>query len=158
MRREADVGSGSAGAVRSSDGRAGGRGGTVGALAARPRARLRRAPFQVDLSRALAGGATRPARLLRVVHQRQGPFRGGRRGRPVDRGGARRECFAATSCSRISQEAAYGRRFAKVAATFGPDVIVACNVPLVAKSVTAAWCRREGRPLGSAAGPATARP
>ncbi len=57
------------------------------------------------------------------------------------------ESFARYSpVRRVRQEAAYGRRFTRVAAEFRPDVILASNVPLVAKSVAAAWCRREGVP------------
>jgi glycosyltransferase involved in cell wall biosynthesis len=105
-------------------------------------------PFQIDLSRALA------RRGHTVRHVYCGSYTSGK-GR-FDAGDDANlsvvsvpagESFARYSpVRRISQEAAYGRRFTRVAATFRPDVILACNVPLVAKSVAAAWCRREGVP------------
>jgi putative colanic acid biosynthesis glycosyltransferase WcaI len=105
-------------------------------------------PFQIDLSRALA------RRGHTVRHVYCGSYTSGK-GR-FDPGGDRNlsvvavpagDSFARYSpMRRISQEASYGRRFTRVAATFRPDVILACNVPLVAKSVAAAWCRREGVP------------
>ena len=105
-------------------------------------------PFQIDLSRALArSGHT-------VQHVYCGSYTSGK-GR-FEQGDVPRlsvvaipagESFARYSpVRRVSQEAAYGRRFTRVAANFGPDVILACNVPLVAKAVAAAWCRREGVP------------
>ncbi|HET6663705.1 MAG TPA: glycosyltransferase family 4 protein, partial [Acidimicrobiales bacterium] len=105
-------------------------------------------PFQIDLSRALA-------RLGHTVqHVYCGSYTSGK-GRFEQHDVPRLsvvaipagESFARYSpVRRVSQEAAYGRRFTRVAANFGPDVILACNVPLVAKSVAAAWCRREGVP------------
>ena len=105
-------------------------------------------PFQIDLSRALA----RRGHTVQHVYcesYTSGKGRFDADGEPnlsvvaVTAG----EYFARYSpVRRVSQEAMYGRRFAKAAAEFEPDVIVACNVPLVAKSVTAAWCRREGVP------------
>lgn len=105
-------------------------------------------PFQIDLSRALA------RRGHTVQHVYCESYTSGK-GR-FDAHGERTlsvvgipagERFARYSpVRRVSQEAAYGRRFSRVAAAFRPDVILACNVPLVAKSVTAAWCRREGVP------------
>ena len=105
-------------------------------------------PFQIDLSRALA------ARGHVVQHVYCGSYTSGK-GRFDARGVANLsvvpipagESFARYSpMRRISQEAAYGRRFIRVAALFRPDVVLACNVPLVAKSVAASWCRREGVP------------
>jgi len=105
-------------------------------------------PFQIDLSRALA------RRGHTVQHVYCGSYTSGK-GRlqagntdnlsvvPIAAG----DSFARYSpVRRISQEAAYGRRFTRVASTFRPDVVLACNVPLVAKSVAASWCRREGVP------------
>ncbi|HEX8802720.1 MAG TPA: glycosyltransferase family 4 protein, partial [Acidimicrobiales bacterium] len=46
----------------------------------------------------------------------------------------------------LRQEMAYGARFTRVAAEFEPDVILACNVPLVAKMVSAVWCGRRRVP------------
>ncbi|MGH9260587.1 MAG: glycosyltransferase, partial [Acidimicrobiales bacterium] len=105
-------------------------------------------PFQIDLSRALA----RRGHIVRHVYC--GSYTSGK-GR-FDAGDDRNlsvvavpagDSFARYSpVRRLSQEAAYGRRFTRAAAAFHPDVILACNVPLVAKSVAAAWCRREGVP------------
>lgn len=105
-------------------------------------------PFQIDLSRSLA------ARGHTVQHVYCDSYTSGK-GR-FDAGGdpnlsvvgvSAGECFARYSpVRRVQQEASYGRRFTRVARAFRPDVILACNVPLVAKSVTAAWCRREGIP------------
>ncbi|HEX6424802.1 MAG TPA: glycosyltransferase, partial [Acidimicrobiales bacterium] len=105
-------------------------------------------PFQIDLSRALA------RRGHTVRHVYCGSYTSGK-GR-FDPGDDHNlsvvavpagESFARYSpVRRLSQEAAYGRRFTRAAAAFRPDVILACNVPLVAKSVAAAWCRREGVP------------
>ena len=105
-------------------------------------------PFQIDLSRALA------RRGHTVRHVYCGSYTSGK-GR-FDPGADHNlsvvavpagESFARYSpVRRLSQEAAYGRRFTRAAAAFRPDVILACNVPLVAKSVAAAWCRREGVP------------
>jgi colanic acid biosynthesis glycosyl transferase WcaI len=105
-------------------------------------------PFQIDLSRALA------RRGHTVQHVYCGSYASGK-GR-FDAGDDPNlsivaipagESFARYSpVRRVSQEAGYGRRFTRVAATFRPDVILACNVPLVAKSVVAGWCRREGVP------------
>jgi colanic acid biosynthesis glycosyl transferase WcaI len=105
-------------------------------------------PFQIDLSRALA----RRGHIVRHVYC--GSYTSGK-GR-FEPGADRNlsvvvipagDSFARYSpVRRVSQEAAYGRRFTRVAANFAPDVILACNVPLVAKSVAASWCRREGVP------------
>ena len=126
----------------------------------RPRARLRRASLP---GRSEPGAARRGHTVQHVYCESytsgKGRFEAGAEGDLSIVAVPAGECFARYSpVRRISQEAAYGRRFAKVAATFGPDVIVACNVPLVAKSVTAAWCRREGVPWVFLAGPVTARP
>ena len=98
-------------------------------------------PFQIDLSRSLA------RRGHTVRHVYCGSYTSGK-GR-FDAGDDANlsvvavpagESFARYSpVRRLSQEAAYGRRFTRVAATFRPDVILACNVPLVAKSVVSAW-------------------
>jgi glycosyltransferase involved in cell wall biosynthesis len=105
-------------------------------------------PFQIDLSRALA------RRGHMVQHVYCGSYTSGK-GR-LDAGNtdnlsvmpiAAGDSFARYSpVRRISQEAAYGRRFTRAASTFRPDVVLACNVPLVATSVAASWCRREGVP------------
>ena len=84
-------------------------------------------PFQIDLSRALA------ARGHVVQHVYCGSYTSGK-GR-LDAGGAENlsvvpipagESFARYSpMRRISQEAAYGRRFTRVATSFHPDVVLA---------------------------------
>jgi colanic acid biosynthesis glycosyl transferase WcaI len=105
-------------------------------------------PFQIDLSRALA----RRGHTVRHVYcdtytSGKGRFESNGDGDLSVVAVQAGESFARYSpVRRISQEAAYGRRVTRVAAEFGPDVILACNVPLVAKSVTAGWCRREGIP------------
>jgi putative colanic acid biosynthesis glycosyltransferase WcaI len=105
-------------------------------------------PFQIDLSRSLA----RRGHTVRHVYcdsytSGKGRFDAGIDGHLSVVAVPAGESFARYSpVRRISQEAAYGRRFTRVAAEFRPDVILACNVPLVAKSVTAVWCRREGVP------------
>lgn len=108
-------------------------------------------PFQIDLSRALARrGHTVQHVYCESYTSGKGRFDIGddaERGRLSVVGVPAGESFARYSpVRRVSQEAGYGRRFTQVAAAFRPDVILACNVPLVAKSVTAAWCRREGVP------------
>ena len=100
-------------------------------------------PFQIDLSRALA----RRGHVVQHVYCESYPSGKG----DFDAGGldtltvvpvAAGETFARYSpARRISQEIAYGARFARVAAAFRPDIIVASNVPLMAKAVSAAWCR-----------------
>src|SRR5690606_32797285 len=105
-------------------------------------------PFQIDLSRALA----RRGHVVQHVYCRSYTSGKGRfdvdegtdlRVVPVDVG----ESFDRYSpVRRVRQEAAYGRRFVQIASRFRPDVIVHCNVPLVAMSVAAAWCRRQGLP------------
>jgi len=104
-------------------------------------------PFQIDLSRALA------SRGHTVQHVYCGSYTSGK-GR-FDAGDSNLsvvaipagESFARYApVRRISQETAYGRRFTRTAAGFRPDVVLACNVPLVATSVAAAWCRRSSVP------------
>jgi len=100
-------------------------------------------PFQVDLSRALA------RRGHTVRHVYCGSYTSGKGDFatdgepnlsvvPIPVGAS----FARYSpVRRVRQEMTYGARFARVAAEFRPDVILACNVPLVAKMVSASWCR-----------------
>jgi glycosyltransferase involved in cell wall biosynthesis len=47
---------------------------------------------------------------------------------------------------RFVQEIGYGRRFVELAEAFRPDVILACNVPLLTQRVSAAWCQRHRVP------------
>jgi glycosyltransferase involved in cell wall biosynthesis len=105
-------------------------------------------PFQIDLSRALARrGHTVQHVYCQSYTSGKGCFDAGGSGNLSIVGVPAGESFARYSpVRRVSQEAGYGRRFTQVAARFRPDVILACNVPLVAKSVAAAWCRREGVP------------
>ena len=105
-------------------------------------------PFQVDLSRALA----RRGHTVQHVHcvgytsgkgafDTQGLSNLRVVGLPT---GGTFDRYSATR--RFRQEVAYARRFDDVAEAFAPDVLLACNVPLVAKAVTAAWCARKGIP------------
>lgn len=105
-------------------------------------------PFQIDLSRALARrGHTVQHVYCESYTSGKGRFDANGLDNLSVVGVAAGESFARYSpVRRLTQEAAYGRRFTRVAAAFRPDVILACNVPLVAKSVAAAWCRREGVP------------
>ncbi|MGH9244212.1 MAG: glycosyltransferase family 4 protein [Acidimicrobiales bacterium] len=107
-------------------------------------------PFQVQLSRALAG---RSHDVLHVhcssyqtgkgaVHRREGDpatlgFEAIDLGRVFNRYAVHR---------RVPQELRYGARFARVAAAYRPDVILSTNDPLFAKARSAYWCRRSGTP------------
>jgi colanic acid biosynthesis glycosyl transferase WcaI len=104
-------------------------------------------PFQVDLSRSLA----RRGHTVRHVYCESYPSGKGALATEhpnlsvvaVPAG----ESFARYSPGRrVRQETAYGARFTRVAAEFQPDVILACNVPLVAKMVSAVWCGRRRVP------------
>jgi glycosyltransferase involved in cell wall biosynthesis len=100
-------------------------------------------PFQIDLSRALARrGHTVQHVYCESYTSGKGDFDieglAGLSVVPVSAGGR----FARYSpAKRIAQEVAYGARVSRVAAAFRPDVILASNVPLVAKAVSATWCR-----------------
>lgn len=106
-------------------------------------------PFQIDLSRSLA---RRGHQVLHVYCESytsgKGRFDVGEdeqnlsvTGVPVG------ERFARYSpLRRIQQELRYGRRFNRVAEDFRPDVVLACNVPLVAQRVCARWFRRNQVP------------
>lgn len=97
-------------------------------------------PFQVDLSRALA------SRGHEVLHVYCKTYTSGK-GRFDDDvpnlsvvGLAVGEEFARYSpVRRVRQEISYGRQFTKVASDFQPDIVLACNVPLVALRVMARW-------------------
>jgi glycosyltransferase involved in cell wall biosynthesis len=106
-------------------------------------------PFQIDLSRALA------RRGHQVLHVYCDSYTSGK-GRfevgddepnlsvvALSAGGT----FARYSpVRRFTQEVGYGRRFVELAEAFRPDVVLACNVPLLTQRVSAAWCRRNGVP------------
>jgi colanic acid biosynthesis glycosyl transferase WcaI len=99
-------------------------------------------PFQVDLSRALA---RRGHTVHHVYCQGYTSGKGA-----LDDGGLDNlsvvglrtgRSFARYSpVRRVRQEVGYGARFSREAAAFKPDVILACNVPLIAKVVSASWC------------------
>ena len=106
-------------------------------------------PFQIDLSRALA------RRGHHVLHVYCDSYTSGK-GRfevgddepnlsvvalPAGRTFARY-----SPVRRFVQEIGYGRRFVELAEAFRPDVILACNVPLLTQRVSAAWCQRHGVP------------
>jgi len=106
-------------------------------------------PFQIDLSRSLA------RRGHQVLHVYCDSYTSGKGRFAVGedepnlsvvalRAG---ETFARYSpVRRFTQEIAYGRRFVELAEEFRPDVILACNVPLLTQRVSAAWCRRHRVP------------
>ncbi|HEV7762246.1 MAG TPA: glycosyltransferase family 4 protein [Acidimicrobiales bacterium] len=106
-------------------------------------------PFQIDLSRALA------RRGFHVLHVYCDSYTSGK-GRfevgddepnlsvvalPAGRTFARY-----SPLRRFVQEIGYGRRFVELAEAFGPDIILACNVPLLTQRVSAAWCQRHRVP------------
>jgi colanic acid biosynthesis glycosyl transferase WcaI len=104
-------------------------------------------PFQIDLSRALA------RRGHTVQHVYCQSYTSGKGDFDVDEPNLTvvpvpaGESFDRYSPSRrVRQELGYGSRFTRVAAEFEPDVILACNVPLVAKMVSAVWCGRRRVP------------
>jgi glycosyltransferase involved in cell wall biosynthesis len=106
-------------------------------------------PFQIDLSRALA------RRGFEVLHVYCDSYTSGKGrfevgdddpnlsvvGLPAGRTFARY-----SPVKRFAQEIGYGRRFVEVAQAFGPDLIIACNVPLLTQRVSAAWCLRHRVP------------
>jgi colanic acid biosynthesis glycosyl transferase WcaI len=106
-------------------------------------------PFQVDLSRSLA----RRGHQVMHVHcesytSGKGRFEVGEDepnlsvvGVPVG------DKFARYSpLTRMRHELLYGRRFVRLAEDFQPDVVLACNVPLMAQRVCARWFRRNDVP------------
>jgi len=104
-------------------------------------------PFQIDLSRSLA------QRGLEVLHVHcdgytsgKGKFDGDQANLSVVALSAGRRFARYSPLRRFPQETAYARRFIDLAASFRPDVILACNVPLVAQTVVTNWCRRQGVP------------
>lgn len=106
-------------------------------------------PFQVDLSRALARRGHQVHHVYcRSYTSGKGRFEIG----PDDQGlsvtgiPVGQEFARYSPARRVAQELAYGRRFAAVAARFRPDVVLACNVPLLAQTVAAQWCRRHEVP------------
>jgi colanic acid biosynthesis glycosyl transferase WcaI len=100
-------------------------------------------PFQVDLSRALA----RRGHTVRHVYcegytSGKGAFDTCGLDNLTVVGLSTGESFARYSpARRVRQEVGYGARFSREAGAFKPDVILACNVPLVAKVVAASWCQ-----------------
>jgi colanic acid biosynthesis glycosyl transferase WcaI len=107
-------------------------------------------PFQVELSRALAG------RGHQVLHVHCASYRTGKGAvepRPSDP-----PTFSVQALDmgsnwaryswrrRVAQELAYGRTFSRLAASFAPDVVLSSNDPLFAKAVAARWCCRSGTP------------
>lgn len=104
-------------------------------------------PFQVDLSRALA------SRGHEVLHVYCKTYTSGKGKFEADDprlsvvGLSVGDEFARYSpVRRVRQEIAYGRKFTKLAADFRPDIVLACNVPLVALRVTARWLGRNNVP------------
>ena len=116
-------------------------------------------PFQVDLSRHLAGrghdvlhvhcasytsGKGRVDDEIDITDNGHGTARRGRlRVVGLESG---REFARYSPARRVTQEVAYGRRFTRLAAGFRPDVVISCNVPLFAHAVAARWCRKHDIP------------
>lgn len=107
-------------------------------------------PFPAQLGRALAG------RGHEVLHVSCSSYRTGKGALTASasdpptftvRQIALRKTFERYSAtSRLYQELEYGAAFSKCAAEYGPDVVLSCNDPLVAKSRSAWWCRRTRTP------------
>ncbi len=100
-------------------------------------------PFPVDLSRALA---QRGHTVRHVYCEGYTSGRGDLDPGDLDNftvvGLRTGESFARYSpVRRVRQEVGYGARFSREAKAFRPDVILASNVPLVAKAVAATWCQ-----------------
>jgi glycosyltransferase involved in cell wall biosynthesis len=105
-------------------------------------------PFQVQLSRALA---RRGHEVLHVDCASYATGKGDLSSRDDPKLsvhsielGARFDKYSVRR--RFQQEAAYGRRFTRLAQSFGPDVLLSSNDPLVAKWVAGRWCRRTRTP------------
>ena len=103
-------------------------------------------PFQIDLSRRLA------QRGYRVLHVHCPSYQSGK-GRLTNSAGLEVvEIRIGASFHRYSpflrlfQEVLYGIRFVKIARDFEPDVIVACNDPLLAKGISGLWCKLRNIP------------
>jgi putative colanic acid biosynthesis glycosyltransferase WcaI len=106
-------------------------------------------PFQIDLSRALA---RRGHEVLHVYCETYTSGKGRFTLGPEDTGltiaalAAGDEFARYAPARRVAQELDYGRRFVARARGFRPDVVLACNVPLLAQTVAARWFRRAGVP------------
>jgi colanic acid biosynthesis glycosyl transferase WcaI len=106
-------------------------------------------PFQIDLSRALA---ERGHAVLHVHCESYNSGKGGFGGvnelpnLSVVGLSVGSEFAKYSPVRRCAQELGYGRRFAALAEAFEPDVVVSCNVPLLAQRVSARWCERQGVP------------
>jgi colanic acid biosynthesis glycosyl transferase WcaI len=103
-------------------------------------------PFQIDLSRRLA------ARGHHVLHVHcpsyttgKGWLSGGER-LEVEEISLGREFARYSPFRRLEQEIRYGMRFTRVARRFGPDVIISCNDPLIAKAIAGVWMWRRRIP------------
>ena len=105
-------------------------------------------PFQVDLSRELANRGHQVLHVYcKTYTSGKGRFDGTTTANLDIVGVPVGEEFARYSpARRIRHELTYGRRFARVAEQFAPDVVIACNVPLVALRSSARWCRRRNVP------------
>jgi colanic acid biosynthesis glycosyl transferase WcaI len=106
-------------------------------------------PFQIDLSRALA------ERGHTVLHVHCASYTSGKGHFAVADGvtdlsvvglSTGGEFAKYAPVRRWVQEVAYGRRFAALADAFRPDVVLSCNVPLLAQQVSARWCARRSIP------------
>jgi glycosyltransferase involved in cell wall biosynthesis len=107
-------------------------------------------PFQVQLSRALAG------RGHDVLHVHCGSYSTGKGAvevRPHDPESLRIEAISMRGMAnryaplrRVVTELRYGTAFTERAASFRPDVILSSNDPLFAKSRSAKWCKQHDVP------------
>lgn len=107
-------------------------------------------PFQVELSRALAGHGHE------VLHLHCASYRTGKGALVRQQGDA--GTFSVESIDlgtdwaryswgrRVTQELRYGRAFVRRAGRFRPDVVLSSNDPLFAKAVSARWCRQSETP------------
>lgn len=106
-------------------------------------------PFQIDLSRALA---ERGHSVLHVHCESYTSGKGGFAGvndlpnLSVVGLSVGAEFAKYAPLRRCAQELGYGRRFAALAEAFEPDVVISCNVPLLAQRVSARWCAQHGVP------------
>lgn len=104
-------------------------------------------PFQVDLSRALARNGHHILHVYcKTYTSGKGRFETDEPNLSISGLSIGEEFARYSPARRIRQEVAYGRRFTKLAQEFRPDIVLACNVPLVALRVTARWFERNNVP------------
>ena len=105
-------------------------------------------PFQAELARSLA------ARGHEVLHAQCASYTSGKGSFEVEEEGNLQyasisvgEVFERYRTSRrLVHELRYARRFASLADRFGPDIVLSCNDPLIAKAAFGLWARRRRVP------------